>query len=244
MKKYQIFAGCVFLIASATLWAQENVGTPQVGESLNAESAAQSAETANAPAAVTSNASDANAQSNVSTRDKGGKQQNADRKKEAKEKRKKDTAEKGENAEKNKKEKKQQEKKSREKKNEQNVGKFTSDLDVKSLGGNMKDAFKTRPEFRNIVQEEIALERKSRELARQIKQEKNPKKKSAMETELREVVAGHFDVRQTRRLYELNFFEERIQELRMQIETRNEKKDRIVEKRLTDLIGTDEDLRF
>lgn len=192
-----------------------------------------SSEIAQISSAKTTNASDA--QGNAPTQTTTGKAQKENRKKDP-------------NAEKNKKEKKQQEKKQekkqRERAEERNVGNFKSELDVKSLNGSMKDAFKTHPEFRKIVQEEIALEKRSRELARQIKQEKNWKKKGKMEEELRRVIEEHFDVRQTRRLYELKIFEERIQDLRSQIEARSEKRDRIVEKRLMDLIGTDEDLRF
>ncbi|MBQ2821278.1 MAG: hypothetical protein IJF17_06800 [Thermoguttaceae bacterium] len=151
-------------------------------------------------------------------------------------------AEKAAKNEKNK--KKEQEKKQKEKGNEQDVRNFKSELDVTTLKGNMREALKIYPEFSKIVREEIQLEKRSRELARLIKQEKNPKKKNAMEAELRKIIYEHFDVRQARRLYELKIFEERIQELRQQTERRNEKKDRIVEKRFIDLIGTDEDLRF
>ncbi|MDO4425631.1 MAG: hypothetical protein Q4D17_07715, partial [Planctomycetia bacterium] len=126
----------------------------------------------------------------------------------------------------------------------QDVRNFKSELDVTTLKGNMREALKIYPEFSKIVREEIQLEKRSRELARLIKQEKNPKKKNAMEAELRKIIYERFDVRQARRLYELKIFEERIQELRQQTERRNEKKDRIVEKRFIDLIGTDEDLRF
>lgn len=230
--------------SSAGLEARESAGQSQLEPSSLIEQSEHTAPSESVPletsseiaqisSAETTNASDA--QGNAPTQTTTGKAQKENRKKDP-------------NAEKNKKEKKQQEKKQekkqRERAEERNVGNFKSELDVKSLNGSMKDAFKTHPEFRKIVQEEIALEKRSRELARQIKQEKNWKKKGKMEEELRRVIEEHFDVRQTRRLYELKIFEERIQDLRSQIEARSEKRDRIVEKRLMDLIGTDEDLRF
>lgn len=123
-------------------------------------------------------------------------------------------------------------------------GDFKSDFDQSALKGNLGNAFKKYPEFRQIVEKELALEAQSRELMKKFKTEKNAQKKAELEKQLRDIVSQHFDARQARRLFELKIFEDRIQELRKQTENRNALKERIVDKRMMDLIGTDEDLRF
>lgn len=121
---------------------------------------------------------------------------------------------------------------------------FKGEFVGRSFEGNLQVVLRNHPDFKKLVEEEVELERQSRELVRQHRAEKNPQKKAALETQLRTAVERHFVVRQERRLYELKLIEERVGNLRKQIEARNGKKDRIVEKRLEDLIGTDEDLRF
>lgn len=121
---------------------------------------------------------------------------------------------------------------------------FKSDFDQGALKSNLTSAFKQYPEFRQIVEKELALEAQSRELMKKFKNEKDAGKKADLEKQLRDVVSQHFDARQARRLFELKIFEDRIQELRKQTEDRNALKERIVDKRMMELIGTDEDLRF
>lgn len=123
-------------------------------------------------------------------------------------------------------------------------GDFKSDFDQSALKGNLANAFKKYPEFRQIVEKELALEAQSRDLMKKFKTEKNAGKKAELEKQLRDVVSQHFDARQARRLFELKIFEDRIQVLRKQTEDRNALKERIVDKRMMDLIGSDEDLRF
>ncbi|MBR0193621.1 MAG: hypothetical protein IJQ31_16315 [Thermoguttaceae bacterium] len=123
-------------------------------------------------------------------------------------------------------------------------GDFKSDFDQSALKGNLANAFKKYPEFRQIVEKELALEAQSRDLMKKFKTEKDAGKKAELEKQLRDVVSQHFDARQARRLFELKIFEDRIQELRKQTEDRNGLKERIVDKRMMELIGTDEDLRF
>lgn len=121
---------------------------------------------------------------------------------------------------------------------------FKSDFNGRALTGNLEAAFKTHPEFKALVEEEVVLERQSRALVKKYRAENDVERKKALEAELRTLVERHFTVRQERRLFELKLFEERIATLREEIEARNEKKDRIVEKRLIDLTGSEEDLRF
>jgi len=122
--------------------------------------------------------------------------------------------------------------------------KFKSDLSRQDLLRSPQEAFKTHPEFKKLVEEELRLERQSRALVQQIKNEKDSSKKDVLREELRKVVGEHFVVKQERRLYELKLLEERILELRAQIEGRNERKELIIERRMMDLIGTEEDLQF
>lgn len=123
-------------------------------------------------------------------------------------------------------------------------GDFKPDFDQRDLRGNIGAALKKYPEFRQIVENELELDAQCRDLVKKFKGEKKQGKKAEFEKQLRDVVNQLFDARQARRMFELKIFEDRIQELRKQTEERNGRKDRIVEKRMLELIGTDEDLRF
>ncbi|MDO4574571.1 MAG: hypothetical protein Q4D98_05095 [Planctomycetia bacterium] len=110
-------------------------------------------------------------------------------------------------------------------------------------GRGMEQVFKSHPEYQKLVQDDVQMEKETRELAKKYRKVSDAEK-PAIQDELRQLVSRHFKVRQERRLYEVKLMEERIQKIRNDIEERGKKLDRIVEKRLDDLLDSGEDLRF
>lgn len=119
-----------------------------------------------------------------------------------------------------------------------------NDFSARELNSNFREAVKTHPELKKIVEEEYRLTRISRDLAKKYKNEEDPAKKTEIEAELKKVVELHFEIRQQRRFYELKLLEEKLQAVRQQIEKRVENKTRIVDRRIIELIGSEDDLSF
>lgn len=106
--------------------------------------------------------------------------------------------------------------------------------------GNLLRMKQHDPEGFELRVEDMRLERQGRELGRQIRAGDWPKDsdrgKQACQ-ELRELVARHFEVRQTIRAHELAKLDRRIKELKTAIGQRIEKKDQIIEDQYEQLIG-------
>lgn len=98
------------------------------------------------------------------------------------------------------------------------------------------------PEMHRLMLEENELDRRSHELAAQFHRAPSPEKEE-IKRELAEVVTKQFRVRQERRMLELKRIEEEVKRLRESIERRNEAQDKIIERRVADLLGLD-DLQF
>lgn len=108
---------------------------------------------------------------------------------------------------------------------------------------NMEELKQKHPEFFALIQEDVRLEREGAQLKKEWKNA-DTSKKEELKKELKEVITQHFQVRQKRRLYELQLLEERIQEMRKEINGREAKMERIVNKRLEDLLEKDDELEF
>ncbi len=65
-----------------------------------------------------------------------------------------------------------------------------------------------------------------------------------LKPQITELVNKHFDVRQQRRSLELKRLEDELQRLRETIDRRSKARKEIVEKRVSELIGREDDLRF
>lgn len=109
--------------------------------------------------------------------------------------------------------------------------------------GNMGDLKKKHPELFELIQQDMSLNRKTRELVAAWK-EAAADKKDGVKAELREVATEHFQVRKDRQLYELKLLEERIEGMRKGLERRDAKKDKIINHRVNELLEKDEDMRF
>lgn len=109
--------------------------------------------------------------------------------------------------------------------------------------GSMGDLKKKHPELFELIQQDMNLNRKTRELVQAWK-EAAADAKDGIKAELVEVATEHFQVRKDRQLYELKLLEERIEGMRKGLERRDAKKDNIINHRVKELLEKDEDMRF
>jgi hypothetical protein len=99
------------------------------------------------------------------------------------------------------------------------------------------------PEMYAAAKADMELDRETHELAMQIRQA--PKEQQvAMKLRLQQAVMKQFEVRQQRRELELKRLDTEIQRLREAMERRNKAKDKIVEQRVSDLLGIENELSF
>ena len=99
------------------------------------------------------------------------------------------------------------------------------------------------PEMFELIQQDYRLERESRDLALQYRDAPEDRRE-AIRGKLQEAVAQHFESRQERRLLELKRLEEELGRLRESIDKRKEARDDIVHRRVGELLGDDDPLRF
>lgn len=99
------------------------------------------------------------------------------------------------------------------------------------------------PEMFRLVQSENSLERQTMQLVRQYRQGSGPKNDD-LKKQVEKLVDQQFEVRQQRRELELKRMEEELKRLRDAIARRNQARKQIVEKRVTELLGHEEDIGF
>jgi hypothetical protein len=102
---------------------------------------------------------------------------------------------------------------------------------------------KNDPDMFKLIKQKMALERQTRDLADSYRQASTAKRES-IKKEVEKLVDQQFEVRQQIRQMDLKRFEEELQRLRDAIERRNKARKEIVEKRVTELLGPDEDVGF
>jgi len=94
-----------------------------------------------------------------------------------------------------------------------------------------------------LLRQEMDLDRQTRALAEDYRQSPRPKRDD-IKKQLEKLVDQQFEVRQQRRQLELKRLEEELQSLRDAMERRNKARKQIVEKRVTELLGQEEDVGF
>jgi septal ring factor EnvC (AmiA/AmiB activator) len=101
------------------------------------------------------------------------------------------------------------------------------------------------PEMYELLKQDNDFDRDSRSLAEKVRKlATGVKDREKLETELKELVQKHFDVRQKRREIELKRVEEQLSRLRDSIKTRLEGREESIRRRLAELVGRPEDLGF
>jgi hypothetical protein len=95
------------------------------------------------------------------------------------------------------------------------------------------------PEMEKLIRTDVELDRQSRDLAERFrgasKDEQDDIKKK-----LSDVVAKQFEARQERRTLELKHLEDEIKRIRESIDKRNQGKQQIVDRRVSELLGQDD----
>jgi hypothetical protein len=102
---------------------------------------------------------------------------------------------------------------------------------------------KKDPDMFKVLKQEMDLERQTRELAGDFRQAA-PVKRDEIKKQVEKLVDQQFEVRQQRRQLELKRFEEELQRLRDAIERRSKARKQIVERRVAELLGQEEDTGF
>ena len=99
------------------------------------------------------------------------------------------------------------------------------------------------PEMREISRKDSEMERQTMELATQYRSARGDEREK-LKTQVSDLVAKHFDVRQERRKLQLKRMEEELKRLREAITKRDASTDTIVKNRLSELLGEPRDLDF
>ena len=107
------------------------------------------------------------------------------------------------------------------------------------------DRLKLRhPERYESARQEKGLDRQSRFLARRYPRAKTEAEKELIRTELATVLDQAFDLREARRNETIERLERELAELRQTSEKRQQNKSQIVTRRIEELLGRDDDLRW
>ena len=101
----------------------------------------------------------------------------------------------------------------------------------------------TDPEMFNLVKEEGDLERQLRDLSHQYRQASGDQRAKIKDL-VEKTVNKHFEVRQQRRALELKRLEEELKRLHDSLDRREKARKELVEKRVSDLLGREDEAGF
>jgi hypothetical protein len=99
------------------------------------------------------------------------------------------------------------------------------------------------PEILDYMMKEANLSHRSEELAEKYRHA-GESDRGEIQKQIEKLVSEQFDLRQDRRQKELKRFEDQIKKLRETIEKRQKAKAEIIDRRVKELLGQDEDMRF
>jgi hypothetical protein len=99
------------------------------------------------------------------------------------------------------------------------------------------------PEMFKLQKQDMELDRQTRDQAEQYRHASKDERVK-IKQQVQELVNKHFDVRQQRRALELKRLEDEIKQLREEVERREKGRKDLVEKRLSELLGHDDEMRF
>ena len=113
---------------------------------------------------------------------------------------------------------------------------------LESLGGGPWHA--NDPEMAELLKEDQEMEGQARELVAAFRSEKDEQKRADLRTQLQDLTAKHFEVRQKRREREISRLEAQLERVRAAVTKRNANKDMIINRRLSQLLGEEDELAF
>ena len=91
------------------------------------------------------------------------------------------------------------------------------------------------PEMHELMQRNMQLDRESRHLAAQYR-DASEEDRYEIKQEVQKIVGEQFDVRQERRTLELKRLEKDLQKLRKAVEQRKEVREKLIDRRISDLL--------
>lgn len=107
----------------------------------------------------------------------------------------------------------------------------------------MEELKELDPEMYELEKSDRELDRQTLDLSEQYRRAPVDKRE-ALQKQLAEAVSKHFDVRQSRRKLHLKRLTDELEKLRESIERRNDVRDQIIGKRVSELMGKEDDLAF
>lgn len=118
-------------------------------------------------------------------------------------------------------------------------GRFGHENDLRR----MEELKELDPEMYELEKSDREMERQTFELSEQYGRAPQDKRR-ALQEQMVKVVTEHFEVRQSLRELHLKRLSEELEKLRASIERRNDVRDQIIGKRVSELIGEEDDLAF
>lgn len=100
------------------------------------------------------------------------------------------------------------------------------------------------PEMFELMQQEQELDRRTHQLADEFRRLGETDAREKIRAELTEVTGQQFDARQKRRELELRRMTEQLERLKASISSRAEHRQEIVERRVSQLLGEEDELGF
>jgi hypothetical protein len=95
------------------------------------------------------------------------------------------------------------------------------------------------PEMEKLMRTDVELDRQSRNLAERFRAASKDEQ-DEIKKKLSEIVTAQFEARQERRTLELKHLEDEIKRIRESIDKRNHSKEQIVDRRVSELLGQDD----
>ncbi len=95
------------------------------------------------------------------------------------------------------------------------------------------------PEMEKLIRTDVELDRQSRDLAERFRGASKDEQ-DGIKKKLSEIVTKQFESRQERRTLELKHLEDEIKRIRESIDKRNQGKEQIVDRRVSELLGQDD----
>jgi hypothetical protein len=95
-----------------------------------------------------------------------------------------------------------------------------------------------------LLEADAKMEQQSRDFAKRFREAEDQQQRAKARADLEVLAKEHFDLRQKRRELELSRLEEQLERVRASIKKRSEVKDLIIQRRLAQLLGEEDDLAF
>jgi len=98
--------------------------------------------------------------------------------------------------------------------------------------------------MKELRKKDAELEHQSRDVLRRYRAAKTTEEQAALKKQITTVVQEHFDVRQKSRNRQIKLLDEKLGKLKSQIEQREKERETLIGRRVSQLLGQDDELGF